>query len=168
MIQTESPVMLADICGSADVGDLAPIQALIAPNVGILPRGTILSSTPAWASATVFTAGQQAVSGGKVCTAPASPAWTQLSAPANNGVLTPTVAGNEITAYGILLERDVDTSIANSDSTVTGAVARNGSFKAAALTCGIGADVGEITAVLRDNGIILEGILVPGLVTVSP
>jgi hypothetical protein len=130
MLTTESPVFLSEICGSADLGDLDPIQALIAPNIGIIPRGCIMSMVA--------------------------------------GILTPTIVGNEASAYGILISRDVDTTKLNEDGTVSGAVARNGSFKAAALTCGVGANVLLIAATLRTLGIILEGILIPGLVTNNP
>ena len=46
----------------------------------------------------------------------------------------------EATAYGILLDASVDTAVPNSTGTVTGSVARAGSFRGAALIVGAGTD----------------------------
>ena len=46
----------------------------------------------------------------------------------------------EATAYGILLDASVDTTAADSTGTVTGSVARAGSFRGEALIVGAGTD----------------------------
>jgi hypothetical protein len=120
---TNSPTMLSDICGAADIGDLDPVVAVLEPNVGVLVRGSILST-----SAT--------------------------------GKLELAAVGNENNSFGILLDSAVDTATAFSDGTVTGSVARHGSFKADQLVVAAGTDVVKLMANLRQQGILLEGQLV--------
>jgi hypothetical protein len=54
------------------------------------------------------------------------------------GKLELTVAANQATAYGVLLDPSVDTAAKFSDNSVTGSVARAGSFRGPALIVGAG------------------------------
>src|SRR5262245_61534834 len=56
------------------------------------------------------------------------------------GKLELATSTNQATAYGILLDSQVDTAVANSDGSVTGSVARAGSFRGAALVVSTGVD----------------------------
>jgi hypothetical protein len=76
---------------------------------------------------------------------------------ADAGKLTLTAAGSEDLAYGILLDEAVDTTQAYSDASVTGSVARAGSFRGPALRVATGTDVAKVTARLRDQGIYTHG-----------
>jgi hypothetical protein len=60
-------------------------------------------------------------------------------------------------AYGLLLDEVVDTSVAYSDASVTGSVARAGSFRGPALIVPTGVDAGLIAVALRGRGIFVEG-----------
>lgn len=60
-------------------------------------------------------------------------------------------------AYGVLLDEVVDTSVAYSDASVTGSVARAGSFRGPALIVPTGVDAGLIAVALRGRGIFVEG-----------
>ncbi len=122
-MQTESPILLSDICGAADIGSLAPVVAELIPNQGTLVRGTVLSV-------------------------------------GLTGKLELTTAGNEAQATGVLLDSEIDTDAVFEDGSITGSVARHGSFKAEMLTIGAGADSALIAITLRDIGILLEGQLV--------
>jgi hypothetical protein len=75
------------------------------------------------------------------------------------GKLDATTSGNEAQAYGILLDATVDTTLsaAFSDGTVTGSVARAGSFRGPAPIVGTGTNVATLTDALRKNGIFIEG-----------
>lgn len=55
---------------------------------------------------------------------------------ADAGKLTLTVGGSEATAYGILLDKSVDTTAPFSGGSVTASVARAGSFRGEALIVG--------------------------------
>ena len=68
------------------------------------------------------------------------------------GKLTLTSAGSEATAYGILLDDQVDTSVTYSDGSVTGSIARAGSFRGAALIVGVGTNAVALADRLRDVG----------------
>ncbi len=76
---------------------------------------------------------------------------------ADGGKLTLTVGGQEASAYGILLDASVDTTTAYGNGTVTGSVARAGSFRGAALVVGAGTDEAALAKQLRLIGIFVEG-----------
>jgi hypothetical protein len=80
---------------------------------------------------------------------------------ADAGALTLTVATSEPQAYGILLDSQIDTAVLNSDGTVTGSVARAGSFRGAALIVGAGTDEAALEKQLRLLGILCEGSIAP-------
>jgi hypothetical protein len=80
---------------------------------------------------------------------------------ADAGALTLTVATSEPQAYGILLDSQIDTAVLNSDGTVTGSVARAGSFRGAALIVGAGCDEAALEKQLRLLGIFCEGPIAP-------
>jgi len=75
------------------------------------------------------------------------------------GKLTLTTAGSEGTAFGVLLDPSVDTAAAAafSNGSVTGSVARAGSFKGQALKVGVGTNATTLLDALRKNGIFVEG-----------
>jgi hypothetical protein len=80
------------------------------------------------------------------------------------GKLELTVAANQGGAYGVLLDPSVDTAAKFSDNSVTGSVARAGSFRGPALIVGTGVDPVALAADLRDRGIYTEGpITVPAV-----
>ena len=76
---------------------------------------------------------------------------------ADIGKLVKLTAGTEAQAYGILLDPSIDTSAAFSDGSVTGSIARAGSFKGAALVVPTGINAATLTTRLRELGIFLEG-----------
>ena len=80
---------------------------------------------------------------------------------ADNGKLSLTAGAAEASAYGILLDKSVDTGVANSTGTVTGSVARAGSFRGPALIVGAGTDEALLARTLRQNGIFVEGPIAP-------
>jgi hypothetical protein len=85
------------------------------------------------------------------------------------GKLELTVAANQATAYGVLLDPSVDTAAKFSDNSVTGSVARAGSFRGPALIVGVGVDPVALVGVLRDRGIFTEGpITVPTALAAEP
>jgi hypothetical protein len=85
------------------------------------------------------------------------------------GKLELTVAANQATAYGVLLDPSVDTAAKFSDNSVTGSVARAGSFRGPALIVGVGVDPVALAADLRDRGIYVEGpITVPTALAAEP
>jgi hypothetical protein len=73
------------------------------------------------------------------------------------GKLTLTTAGSEATAFGILLDPEVDTAAAFSDGSVTCSVARAGSFRGPALIVGSGTNGVTLSDRLRDVGIYVHG-----------
>lgn len=73
------------------------------------------------------------------------------------GKLVPLTAGTEAQSYGILLDEFVDTTLPYSDGSVTGSVAKAGSFRGPALIVPAGVDAGLITVALRGRGILVEG-----------
>jgi hypothetical protein len=73
------------------------------------------------------------------------------------GKLELTAAANQATAYGILLDELVDTSVAYSVGSCTGSIARAGSFRAPALIVSAGVDAAALSDRLRDIGIYLHG-----------
>jgi hypothetical protein len=80
-----------------------------------------------------------------------------------------TVAANQATAYGVLLDPSVDTAAKFSENSVTGSVASAGSFRGAALIVGAGVDPVALVGVLRDRRIYTEGpITVPAPLAAEP
>jgi hypothetical protein len=59
--------------------------------------------------------------------------------------------------FGVLLDEAVDTSGAYSDGSVTGSIARTGSFRAPALIVSAGTDPVALADNLRDAGIYVHG-----------
>ena len=57
----------------------------------------------------------------------------------------------------MLLDPSIDTSASFSDGTVTGSIAKAGSFKGSALIVPAGVDAGLIAVALRGRGIFVEG-----------
>ena len=79
------------------------------------------------------------------------------------GKLELVAAANQATVYGVLLEASVDTAKKFSDNSVTGSVARAGSFRGGALIVAAGTNAATLKAALRGLGIFVEGpITVPG------
>jgi hypothetical protein len=76
---------------------------------------------------------------------------------ADGGKLTLTTAGSEATAFGVLLDASIDTALKFSDNSVTGSVARAGSFRGQALRVGVGTNAATLQTRLREVGIFLEG-----------
>jgi hypothetical protein len=76
---------------------------------------------------------------------------------ADVGKLVKLTAGTEAQAYGVLLDEAVDTSVAYSDGSITGSVAKAGSFRGPALLVPTGVDAGLIAVALRGRGIFIEG-----------
>jgi len=68
-------------------------------------------------------------------------------------------ATNQATAFGILLDEVVDTSVPYSDGSVSASVARAGSFRAPALVVSPGVDPVALQSALRDIGIFLHGVI---------
>ena len=68
--------------------------------------------------------------------------------------LTPTT---EAQSYGVLLDEAIDTGAAYSDGSVTGSIAKAGSFRGPALIVPTGVDAGLISVALRGRGIFVEG-----------
>ena len=91
---------------------------------------------------------------------------TVLSA-GSYGKLVLATAGNENQAYGVLLET-VDTSVKNPDGTVTASVDRKGSFKAEALTVGVGTDLSKLVPAFRQMDCFLEGLIVVPIAAQAP
>jgi hypothetical protein len=75
-----------------------------------------------------------------------------------------TTAGNEAQAFGVLRDPSVDTG----DGSVTGSVARAGSFRGQALIVGVGTNVATLTTQLRLLGIFVEGPIVAPVAAVMP
>ena len=73
------------------------------------------------------------------------------------GKLVKLTAGTEASAYGILLDPSVDTAAAWTDGSVTGSIAKAGSFRGPALIVPTGVDAGLIAVALRGRGIFVEG-----------
>ena len=73
------------------------------------------------------------------------------------GKLVKLTAGTEASAYGILLDPAIDTAVAFGDGSVTGSIAKAGSFRGPALTVPAGVDAGLIAVALRGRGIYVEG-----------
>ena len=76
---------------------------------------------------------------------------------ADVGKLVKLTAGTEAQSYGILLDPVIDTAVAFGDGSVTGSVAKAGSFKGSALIVPAGVDAGLISVALRGRGIFVEG-----------
>ena len=76
---------------------------------------------------------------------------------ADVGKLVKLSATTEAHAYGILLDPAIDTTVAFSDGSVTGSVAKVGSFQGSALIVPAGVDAGLIAVALRGRGIFIEG-----------
>ena len=73
------------------------------------------------------------------------------------GKLVKLTAGTEAQAYGVLLDPAIDTSAAFGDGSVTGSVAKAGSFRGPALIVPAGIDAGLVSVALRGRGIFVEG-----------
>ena len=73
------------------------------------------------------------------------------------GKLVALTAGTEAAAFGILLDPAIDTAAAFTDGSVTGSVARAGSFRGAALIVPTGINAATLTTRLRELGIFIEG-----------
>jgi hypothetical protein len=87
---------------------------------------------------------------------------------ADIGKLVKVTAGTEAQAYGVLLDPSIDTAAAFSDGTVTGSVAKAGSFRGPALIVPTGIDAGLVSVALRGRGIFVEGpITVPPAAAVA-
>jgi hypothetical protein len=83
------------------------------------------------------------------------------------GKLVKLTAGTEAQSYGVLLDEAVDTSVAYSDDSITGSIAKAGSFRGPALIVPAGVDAGLISVSLRGRGIFIEGaITVPPVAAV--
>jgi hypothetical protein len=80
---------------------------------------------------------------------------------ADIGKLVLLTAGTEAQAYGVLLDPSIDTAAAFSDGTVTGSIAKAGSFRGPALIVPAGIDAGLVSVALRGRGIFVEGVIVP-------
>ena len=76
---------------------------------------------------------------------------------ADIGKLVPLSATTECNAYGILLDPSIDTAAAFGDGSITGSIAKAGSFKGSALLVPTGVDAGLIAVALRGRGIFIEG-----------
>jgi hypothetical protein len=76
------------------------------------------------------------------------------------GKLVTLSAGTEAQSYGVLLDAAVDTDAAYSNGSVTGSIAKAGSFKGSALIVPAGIDAGLVAVALRGRGIFIEGDLV--------
>ena len=73
------------------------------------------------------------------------------------GKLVKLTAGTEASAYGILLDPAIDTAVAFGDGSVTGSIAKAGSFRGPALIVPPRVDAGLISVALRGRGIFVEG-----------
>jgi hypothetical protein len=69
-------------------------------------------------------------------------------------LLSPTT---EAQAYGVLLDPSIDTAAAFGDGSVTGSIAKAGTFKGSALIVPVGVDSGLVSVALRGRGIFVEG-----------
>jgi Bacteriophage lambda head decoration protein D len=87
---------------------------------------------------------------------------------ADIGKLVKLSATTEANAYGILLDPSIDTAAAFGDGSVTGSVAKSGTFNGSALIVPTGVDAGLIAVALRGRGIFVEGpITVPAAAAVA-
>ncbi len=73
------------------------------------------------------------------------------------GKLVMLAAGTEAQSYGVLLDPAIDTAVPFSDGSVTGSIAKAGSFRGAALIVPTGIDAGLVSVALRGRGIFVEG-----------
>jgi hypothetical protein len=76
---------------------------------------------------------------------------------ADIGKLVLLTAGTEAQSYGVLLDPSIDTAVAYSDGSVTGSIAKAGSFRGPALIVPTGIDAGLVSVALRGRGIFVEG-----------
>ena len=79
---------------------------------------------------------------------------------ADAGKLVLLAPASEATAFGILLDPSIDTAAAFSDGSVTGSVARAGTFKGNALIVPTGINGATVQSRLRELGIFTEGAIV--------
>ncbi len=75
----------------------------------------------------------------------------------DSGKLVKLTVGTEASSYGVLLDPAIDTSVAFGDGSVTGSIAKAGSFRGPALIVPAGVDAGLIAVALRGRGIFVEG-----------
>jgi hypothetical protein len=84
------------------------------------------------------------------------------------GKLVLLTAGTEAQSYGVLLDPAIDTAAPFSDGSVTGSIAKAGSFRGPALIVPTGIDAGLVSVALRGRGIFVEGpITVPPAAAVT-
>jgi hypothetical protein len=76
---------------------------------------------------------------------------------ADIGKLVKLTATTEVNAYGVLLDPSIDTAAPFSDGSVTGSIAKAGSFKGSQLLVPTGIDAGLVSVALRGRGIFVEG-----------
>ena len=76
---------------------------------------------------------------------------------ADIGKLVLLTAGTEAQSYGVLLDPAIDTAAPFTDGSVTGSIAKAGSFRGPALIVPAGVDAGLISVALRGRGIFVEG-----------
>ena len=76
---------------------------------------------------------------------------------ADIGKLVLLTAGTEAQAYGVLLDPAIDTAAPFTDGSVTGSIAKAGSFRGPALIVPPGIDAGLVSVSLRGRGIFVEG-----------
>jgi hypothetical protein len=69
----------------------------------------------------------------------------------------PMVEDRPISEQEVLLDPSIDTAAAYSDGSVSGSIAKAGSFKGSALIVPAGVDAGLISVALRGRGIFVEG-----------
>ena len=90
-----------------------------------------------------------------------------LGSGADAGKLVLLAAASEASAYGVLLDPAIDTAAAFGDGSVTGSVAKAGTFRGAALIDPTGINAATVTTRLRELGIFTEGpITVPAAAAV--
>ena len=83
------------------------------------------------------------------------------------GKLVLLTAGTEASSYGVLLDPSIDTAAAFGDGTVSGSIAKSGTFRGAALFVPAGVDAGLVSVALRGRGIFVEGTITPGATTMQ-
>jgi hypothetical protein len=76
---------------------------------------------------------------------------------ADIGKLVLLSATTEVHSYGVLLDPLIDTAAVLSDGSVTGSIAKSGTFKDSALLIPTGVDAGLVSVALRGRGSFVEG-----------
>jgi hypothetical protein len=83
------------------------------------------------------------------------------------GKLVLLTAGTEAQSYGVLLDPSINTAVAFGDGSVTGSIAKAGTFRGPALIVPAGVDASLIAVTLRGRGIFVEGPITPGATTTA-